>query len=298
MMREAGVELRAYAAWPGLNNRLHEKHLIVDGRTSIEGGMNIADEYALGGSKALVYSRGNPEGDLPWRDTDVELEGPAVHDAQRAFISNWQAAGGVIDADALAGLLPELEPQPDDTPVRVVQNRPDREAEDRVLNLYLAAIKAARHSITIENAYLVPPPALLEALCEAARRGVDVRVMTNSLESNDTKAVTHASRHFYGALLAAGVKLFERQGGTLHSKTATFDGAYSIVGSANLNGRSRGLDTEVSLAVRSDSVAQQLEQRFESGLEDARPVTLEQVERRPLRRRLKEWAFSTLAWTF
>ena len=161
--------------------------------------------------------------------------------------------------------------------VRVVQHRPDQDGDDNIENLYLACIRSSESVITIENAYFNPSEALKMELIAAAKRGVTVRVMTNSRESNDAKPVADAARFYYDDLAAAGVQIFEKQGGTLHSKTASFDGAYSIVGSANLNARSREHDAEIVLATPDPGVAAQLEQRFETGLEETVPVTMTEL---------------------
>lgn len=300
-MKKAGVEVREYGDplrqfWD-VNDRWHEKHLIVDGKASVEGGMNIANEYALGGSGKLVASRGKV-GTEPWRDVDLKLEGPSVRDAQEAFLKNWKDLGPDVPAAQRAKLFPKLEPLPQAANVRAVQARPDEEGQPNVDALYLHAINAAQKSITIENAYFVPPKGLREALIAAAKRGVEVKVMTNSRASNDFGAVSDCGRYFYDEMIAAGVKIFEKQGGTLHSKTATFDGQYSIVGSANLNGRSKGRDSEFVLAIKDPSTARQLEQRFSSGVSNTRAVTAQELAQEGLFTNLKQWALSTLAWTF
>jgi cardiolipin synthase len=183
--------------------------------------------------------------------------------------------------------------------VRVVQSNPEIDGLVGTTDkLYLRAIETAQKSITIENAYFLPPPELREALAAAAKRGVDVKVMTNSKASNDMGFVSDAARHFYDDLLEAGVKIYEKHGGTLHSKTATFDGQYSIVGSVNLNGRSKNTDAEVAVAVQDEGTARQLEQRFATGLAETQPVTLKELAGESFLLNLKQWALSTLAWTF
>jgi cardiolipin synthase len=181
---------------------------------------------------------------------------------------------------------------------RVVQLHPSGEPpEDHVLQLYLHAIRAATKSITIENAYFVPPPALREALVDASRRGVKVRVLTNSKESSDMGFVVDAARYFYDELLEAGVEIHEQRGGTLHSKTASFDGQYAIIGSYNLNGRSAGLDTENVVAIRDDDVARSLEERFADGAAGATRITRAHVEADSFVDNVRQWMMSTLSWT-
>jgi cardiolipin synthase len=301
-MRSAGVEVRVYGD-PlrqnplDLNRRWHQKHLVVDGRVAVEGGMNIADEYAFGGSGRRVF-RGNKEGTRPWRDTDVRLEGPVVHDIQAAFLRNWEALGGKLSAEERARLLPSSTEQPSGTTVRFVERRVGDSSGDPVQQLYVAAIRAAKASITIETAYFLPPRAIREALVEAAREGVTVRIMTNAAESSDMGFVAEAARAFYAELIAAGVLIYEKKGGTLHAKTATFDGVFSIIGSANMNGRSANFDSEGVAAIDGVATAQELEGRFTTGLRDAAPVSaLEIATTHPLRQ-LRSWGYSLLAFTF
>lgn len=302
MMKKAGVDVKAYGEkyklWD-INDRWHEKHLIVDGKASVQGGMNIADEYALGGSGKQIFSRGDGKGTDAWRDADMKLEGPAVADTMKAFVRNWDELGGKLSEGDRQKLFPRLSEVSGGPSVRVVQSNPEVKGlvgtTDR---LYLRAIENAQKSITIENAYFLPPPEIRKALVDAARRGVDVKVMSNSKEANDMGFVSDAARHFYDDLMKAGVKIYEKHGGTLHSKTATFDGEFSIVGSVNMNGRSKNTDAEVALAVQDDSTAKQLEQRFASGLKETKQVTLNELKKESFLTNLKQWALSTLAWTF
>ena len=132
----------------------------------------------------------------------------------------------------------------------------------------------------------------------AARRGVDVRVITNGASSSDQGFVAEAARYFYDDMLAAGVRIYEKQGSTLHSKTASFDSEFSIVGSYNLNGRSAGQDSEVVLGIESKDTAAELEQRFTEGLAAAREVTQTELDAESSFTNLKQWTLSRLAWTF
>jgi cardiolipin synthase len=299
-MRAAGVDVREYKTGLDLlsvNDRWHEKHLIVDGKVAVEGGMNIADEYSLGGSGRLVFRDGKP-GMQAWRDTDVRIEGPAVADIQRAFLRNWALLGEPVPEAGLKKLFPGLKRTPGGDAVRVVQHHPNgNPPDDNTLQLYLHAINASTKSITIENAYFIPPKELRDALIAAAKRGVQVSVMTNSKQSSDMGFVVDAARHYYAELIAAGVRIFEVQGGTLHSKTSSFDGEYSIIGSCNLNGRSDGRDTESVCAVRSKKLALQLEARFVEGALGARYIGLLELAERSTISTLKGWALSTVAWT-
>jgi cardiolipin synthase len=305
MMKQAGVDVRAYGekwkVWD-INDRWHEKNLIVDGQTAVLGGMNIADEYALGGSGKMVLSRGggkDGKGTEAWRDTDVKLEGPAVRDSMNAFLRNWNEVGAPISEADKAKLYPPLVPKEGGPSVRVVQHNPEvKGIEEASTRLYKTAIETATKSITIENAYFLPPPEIRKALIDAAKRGVDVKVMTNSREANDMGFVSDAARHFYDDLMKAGVKIYEKHGGTLHSKTATFDGDFSIVGSVNMNGRSKNTDAEIAMAVTDPKTAKSLEERFAGGLKETKQITLGELKKESFVTNLKQWALSTLAWTF
>jgi cardiolipin synthase len=110
--------------------------------------------------------------------------------------------------------------------------------------------------------------------------------------------VADAARYFYDDMIKAGVQINEKQGGTLHAKTATFDGEFSVVGSVNLNGRSKNQDAEVALAVQDSTTAKQLEERFATGIKNSVPVTMGELRKESFLTNLKQWALSTLAWTF
>ncbi len=301
LMKQAGVDVKPYGekykVWDA-NDRWHEKHLIVDGRASVQGGMNVANEYAFGGSGKMVFSR-STQGTEAWRDADMKLEGPAVADTMKAFVRNWDELGGALNEGDRQKLFPPLTEQTGGPSVRVVQSNPEVKGlvgtNDK---LYLRAIENAQKRITIENAYFLPPPEIRAALTAAAKRGVEVKVITNGRASSDMGFVADAARYFYDDLMKAGVQIYEKQGGTLHSKTATFDGEFSVVGSVNMNGRSKNQDSEVALAVQDDATARQLEQRFASGLQETKPVVMADLQKESFMTNLKQWALSTLAWTF
>ncbi len=300
-MRAAGVDVRLHETGLNLlavNDRWHEKHFIVDGKVTVEGGMNIANEYAFGGSGRQVFFDNKPSTEA-WRDVDVRVEGPAVHDVQRAFLRNWALLGDPVPPSSMAALFPPPTRSPGGATVRAVQHHPHGDPpDDNTLKLYLAAINAATKSIEIENAYFIPPAALRQALCDAAQRGVHVRVLTNSKESSNWSFVCDAARWFYDDMIAAGVEIFEKEaGGTLHSKTASFDGHYSIIGSCNLNGRSDGRDTESVVAIRDEHTGAALQERFAEGLTEAKQVTAAELAGESFLTDVKQWAMSTLAWT-
>ena len=220
-------------------------------------------------------------------------------DAMKAFVRNWDEMGGKLSDADRQKLFPKLAEVSGGPSVRVVQSNPEVKGlvgtTDR---LYLRAIENAQKSITIENAYFLPPPEIRKALIDAAKRGVQINVTTNGRESSDMGFVADAARYFYDDMIKAGVHINEKHGGTLHAKTATFDGEYSVVGSVNLNGRSKNQDAEVALAVTDPATAKALEERYASGLSNTTPVKLDDLNKESFMTNLKQWALSTLAWTF
>ena len=227
MMRAAGVEVRGYGKilqepWTA-NHRWHEKLLIVDSTQAITGGMNLANEYAYGGSRRLVRSRSaHPE--LPWRDVDVLVSGPVLRAFEVDFEGNWGQLGPGYVESAFADLMTRVpSARPTGSDVRFVQNDPGA-GENRIEDTLWYAITSAQKTITIETAYFVPTPAMREALLDARARGVQVRILTNSPKSNDLPLSQPIARSFYKELLSAGVEIHEKRGGTLHSKSFSFDG--------------------------------------------------------------------------
>ena len=175
-MRASGVKVEEYGDplrqfWD-LNDRWHEKHLIVDNQIAIEGGMNIANEYALGLRKLVFCAAG---GRMGWRDLDVQVEGPVVADIAQGFYKNWEELTGNAErrAPVDATVMERFE---DGSQVRFVQHRPDEDGDQNTKALYLQAIRSATDSIVIENAYFLPPAELRNALINAASRGVTVRL--------------------------------------------------------------------------------------------------------------------------
>jgi cardiolipin synthase len=171
-------------------------------------------------------------------------------------------------------------------PVKVVTARPDRGRPVHYLTL-LSAFANAESRIYITCGYFVPDPQLLEVLEQAARRGVDVRLMLPSF--SDFWAPLAAGRSHYARLLDAGVRVFERKGALLHAKTAVVDGVWSTVGSTNLDFRSFVHNEEANVIVFDDAFAGELERLFARDLQVAEEVTAERWSQRGLAPRLQQW---------
>ncbi|MFZ5625103.1 MAG: phospholipase D-like domain-containing protein [Gemmatimonadota bacterium] len=262
-LRGAGVELRAFRPPTFVRlienvSRNHRKVIVADGRRAIVGGLCIGNEW-----------RGDPaKGIEPWRDTAVEIAGPAAFPLERAFAITWQRSGGRFDP-AVDG-----EPPPEgDITIRPVVGEPGLGRAYRVTQL-LAASCAERFWVT--DAYLLAPPGLFHAMIDAAREGVDVRLLVPS--SSDVPWIRNLTRFGYRDLLRAGVRIFEWEGPMLHAKTFVIDGRYVRVGSSNMNQSSFVANYELDILIDDERIAHEFEAMFRRDL--ARSA---EVARRPLR---------------
>ena len=279
--------LAARREWE-LNLRDHRKLLIVDGRTAFLGGINISSVYSGGSFGRKAQPR--PDGALAWRDTDLQLRGPVVAEFQRLFLATWQAQHGQALAERAYFPAPQ---QPGRQVVRAIGSSPD-EPFSAIYATLLSAIGSAETSVHITNAYFAPDPQLLAALESAAARGVDVRLILPS--RTDSWLVFHAGRSYYDRLLRAGVRIFERRGVILHSKTALIDGVWATVGSTNLDWRSFLHNQELNAVVLGADFGRQVQAMFDRDLAQSDELTLQRWRQRPLDDRAKE-AFARL-WEY
>jgi cardiolipin synthase A/B len=256
-----------------VNLRNHRKIVVVDGRVAFSGGVNIGDEY-----------RGQMRGVGQWRDTHLRLVGPAAQALGRVFMQDWYfATGEGVDPSPY---FPEITGGGAAT-VGIVPSGPDTRTE-AIHRLFFAAIAAAHERVWITTPYFVPDQAMLIALCVAAMRGVDVKLI---LPSRSNHRVTfHAGRSFYEALLEAGVHLHEYEPGMIHAKTMVVDGKTVFVGSANMDMRSFRLNFEVHALIHEQAAAQRIESLFLDDLAHTRRIELAAWGARPLGYRIAEGA--------
>ncbi len=295
-LKDGGVQVLAFnpvnpaqarGEW-SLNERNHRKLLIVDGQVAFLGGINISSVYSGGSfSRASSVRPGDAGG---WRDTDLQLRGPVVADFQRLFMATWENQRGPN--------LPERNyfPTPQkagDQVVRAIGSSP-QDAYSLIYVTLLSAIGSAESSVRLTNAYFVPDPQLLGALENAAARGVDVVLVLPS--QSDSWLVLNAGRAHYERLLRAGVKIHERRGAVLHSKTALVDGVWATVGSTNLDWRSFLHNHELNAVVLGTGFGDQLQAMFDQDLAVSDEIVLAIWEQRPLYQRLRE-AFA-LVWAY
>ena len=265
-----------------LNQRDHRKLLIVDGQTAFLGGINISSVYS-GGSFSL-RSKWRPDGSPPWRDTHLQLEGPVVGEFQKLFLATWEKQKG--EPLRPRTFFPPLSNKGKEV-VRAIGSSPD-DAYSLIYVTLISAINCAETRVHLTNAYFVPDPQLVRALQDAAQRGVDVKIILPS--NTDSWLVFHAGRSFYATLLGAGVKIYERGGALLHSKTALIDGVWSTIGSTNLDWRSLLHNEEVNAVILGQEFGKQMQTMFETDLAASAPIALEQWEQRSISLRLKEMA--------
>ncbi len=262
-----------------LNQRDHRKLLIVDGRTAFLGGINISSVYS--GGSFSQSSRVRPDGPA-WRDTDLQLQGPVVAELQKLFLATWAQQKGPPLAPKNYFPPPRNAGQHE---VRAIGSSPE-EAYSQIYATLLSAIASAESSVRITNAYFAPDPQLLAALEGAAKRGVDVTLILPS--QTDSWLVFHAGRRYYARLLRAGVKIHERRGVILHSKTALVDGVWATVGSTNLDWRSFLHNHELNAVVLGAEFGRQVQAMFDKDLAGSEAITLEAWQQRGLDLRVKE----------
>jgi cardiolipin synthase len=274
------------AEWE-LNERDHRKLLIVDGRIAFLGGINISGVYSSGslsGGSGSGQSSGDPKsGDgTPWRDTHIQLQGPVVAELQKLFMDTWVAQKGEPMVER--NYYPPPERVGRDV-VRALASSP-KDNYSAIYATLLSAIGSAETSVYLTNAYFAPDPQLLDALESAARRGVDVKLILPS--KTDSWLIFHAGRNYYHRLLKAGVKIYERQGVILHTKSGSVDGVWSTVGSTNLDWRSFLHNYELNAVVLGSEFGAQLQRMFDADLAASQQITLTEWKRRSLTLRVQE----------
>lgn len=295
-LRDAGVQvvafnpvnpLKARKSW-SLAHPDHRKILIVDGKTVFTGGINISAVYSSSPSGKSGLSGGiqkiegkNPL--IPWRDTDVQIEGPAVAEFQKLFLDTWQLQKG----PKLSGrnYFPDLKAE-GKALVRAVGSSPGQ-SNRLTFILYVSAITFSERSLHLTNAYFVPDDKTVEALCDAARRGVDVKLLLPG--STDSTLTLDAGRYYYSELLKSGAKLYERRDVLLHAKTAVIDNVWSTVGSTNMDFWSFSSNDEVNAVILNKEFAAEMEKMFAADLAKAKEIRREEWKKRPIFNRIKEW---------
>jgi cardiolipin synthase len=265
-----------------INNRDHRKLLIVDGHVAFVGGINISNVYSSASS--VIRSEAQPgEPQTGWRDLHARIEGPVVADFQKLFLETWRKQKGKP--------LPARKyfPQPQDAGdalVRAIGATYDQ-PYSAIYATLLTAVANAQKRIHVTVAYFVPDQQIVKLLAQAARRGVDVTLILPG--ETDFWPVLEAGRSHYSALLKAGVKIYERRGALLHSKTVVVDEVWSSIGSTNWDPRSFVHNNEVNAEVLGLGFARELEATFQKDLSQSEEIDPEQWRERSPLAHLKEW---------
>ncbi len=289
-MEQAGIEVRVFhpiapwrARW-GLNQRDHQKLLIVDSRIAFTGGLNIGNDYAP-----------KPRGQ-GWYDLHCQVEGTVVRDLAMIFRRAWLRAGGRPFSEEMARAGDSVMPgRIATTPVLIATA--DNFGLDHRLDMHAAyrfALRQASQSIDLTNAYFIPDILLRREFRRAVRRGVEVRVIVPS--ESDVGLVYHASRHLYARLLKMGVRIFEFQDRMMHAKAGVIDREWATIGSFNLDRRSFVHNLEVGLVVADREFAGIMDDQFGRDLQHCKEVKLDQWRSRPFARRAKEWLAFRFRW--
>jgi len=259
-----------------LNKRDHRKLFCVDGRLAITGGVNISEVY-----ENTPKPRGTDPSQQAWRDTDVQIEGPVVAQFEKYFMETWRQQRGSVIAEP---------PPTPDTPVgsvtaQAIDGAPD-DGQPLIYRTLLAIIVLSQRSVHLTTGFFVPTPDLARALITAARRGVDVQLVVP--RESDSSAAVAAGRAEYGELLEAGVHIHERQQKILHAKTAVVDGAWSAVGSSNLDWRSTVWNNEIDAIILGPEFGGQMEVMFQDDVRASHTIDLASWRHRGLGERFRE----------
>ena len=286
-LRAAGVEigLLRQLHWYSLHNatdRSHVRVVVVDGEIAYTGGFGLAD-----------YWLGNGRVSGQWRETNVRFEGPSVMGLQAAFAAAWAEctgeliAGDVffpkkaftnVDGGVTAGVF-FASPTAGSTPA------------ERFIALSIAS---ARKTMYVSNSYFVPDDDFRSLLLAARKRGVDVRILTVS-EETDVKTTLWAGRSRYEELLEGGVRIYEYRPSMMHAKTFIVDGMWGSIGSMNFDNRSLAFNNESNFVFLDAKLGAQMDSTFMDDLTRSKEIILSEFQKRPWYHHLIENAAATLS---
>jgi cardiolipin synthase len=284
-LEAAGVEIAWLrpVRWYTLHKatqRSHVRVIVVDGRVGYTGGFGLAD-----------YWLGDGRHEDQWRETNVRFYGPTVAALQAAFAAGWAEAKGELltgdmffppiafedDGNVNAGLMHSL-PTIGSTPAE---------------RFYALTIAGARRTLYISNSYFVPNDDFCTLMINAARRGVDVRILTAS-DKTDIKSTLYAGRALYERLLEGGVKIYEYTPTMMHAKTIVVDGLFTAIGSMNFDNRSIAFNNEAQIVALDAGVGSQMDSIFLEDLKYSKEIKLEEFMKRPWTGKVLEWGATKL----
>lgn len=262
-LREGGVEVRCYnppridspLGWISRDNR---KQIVIDGEVGFVSGLCVAQMWLGDPAKNIA----------PWRDTGVEIRGPAVSELEHCFARIWATLGPPLPAKTIG--LNDRETAAGGVDVRIVASEP---AISGTFRLDQMVVTFAQRRVWLTDAYFLGAPTYMQALITSARDGVDVRMLLP--RATDIPLIKIMSRVGYRPLLEAGVRIFEWNGTLLHAKTALVDGRWARVGSTNLNLASWLGNCELDAVVEDEAFAQEMEAMYLHDLSESTEVVLE-----------------------
>ena len=284
-LKHAGVEVRWLRPlrWYTLQKaaqRSHVRVVVVDGKIGYTGGFGLAD-----------YWLGDGHHEDQWRETNVRFEGPTVAALQAAFAAAWaEATGELLTGDLF---FPKISfADVGDVQAGLMYSIPSTgsTSAERFLALSIAG---ARKTLYISNSYFVPGENFLQLLLAAAKRGVDVRVLTVS-DKTDVKTTWYAGRTYYEKLLEGGVKIYEYEPTMIHSKSMVVDGIWSYVGSMNFDNRSLSFNNESLLVALDRRVGAQMNSIFMDDIKSSKEIKLDAFRKRALSGKILEWGAQKL----
>jgi cardiolipin synthase A/B len=282
-LRQAGVKIGRFRplslrSLVRFYRRTHRRAIVIDGRVGFTGGAAVSAKW-----------KGNVRNNHEWRDSMTRVTGPLVSGIQSAFVSNWVYCTGEVIAGPR--FFPRLDRGEGPCSLSVVSSPSDAMQPIRLL-FWLSFINA-HHRLWICNSYFIPDRRLRAAVIERSRAGVDVRILVPG-NHTDAVPVQAAGRSYYDELLAAGVRIFEYQPAMMHAKTVVVDGAWSVVGSANLDERSMELNEENVLGIADRDFAGAVEEGVVADLERSREIHLDEWRKRPIYKKILEHAAKAL----
>ncbi|MFZ3467644.1 phospholipase D-like domain-containing protein [Streptomyces sp. 4.24] len=278
-MERAGVQVAwfrkpLYLSPLKQNHRCHRKVLVVDEETAFTGGVGIAEEWC-----------GNARDQHEWRDTHVEVRGPAVDGIAAAFAQNWAECHDELfdDRDRFTDHRPQ-----GDAIVQVVRGSASFGWQD-MQTLMRVMLESAEERFRLATAYFSPDAYFIELLCATARRGVEVEILLPGPHT-DKRVCQLAGQHHYADLISCGVKIYQYQPTMMHAKVITVDRVAALVGSTNFNRRSLDHDEEVMLAVLDERFTAVLDGHFDEDLAVSERIQEGRWKRRPTLQRVRELA--------
>lgn len=254
-------KIKWYALVNRLNYRNHRKIIVIDGKKSFIGGINISNRYR---------NDNKPENSLYWRDTHLMIDGPATFFLQYLFLCDWNfSAKSKLQFGPDYFPIFSKESEIRDELVQIVSSGPDSKLPVILYSL-LEAIGSAKERVLVTSPYFIPGESLMDALIIAAKSGVEIKLLIPGV--SDSMIVNSAARSYYTDLLQHGVRIFEYQKGFVHSKAMIIDDNLAVVGSANMDYRSFDLNFEVNAMLYSKTITEQLQEAFNNDLKHSSEI--------------------------